>query len=180
MNEKSTFMHIVRLTITLLAICAVVAAVLAGVNMITKDKIAAIQVQKTEKAIEEVLPNAQGLQQLPLDGDAGIVQAVYAAGGNYAIQVAPGGFGGEVAMMVGIAEGKVTGISVISHAETPGLGAVAAAQNAAGEAFRGQFVGQSGTLAIGEQIDAMTGATITSTAVVTGVNAALEYVANLG
>ena len=180
MNEKSTLMHIVRLTVTLLAICAVVAAVLAGVNMITKDRIAEIQAQKTEKAIEEVLPNVQGLQQLPLSGDAGIVQAVYTAGGNYAVQVAPGGFDGEVTMMVGIENGAVTGISVISHTETPGLGAVAAAQNAKGEAFRGQFVGQSGTLEIGEQIDAMYGATMTSTAVVTGVNAALSYVANLG
>jgi DNA polymerase-3 subunit alpha len=69
-------MHIVRLTVTLLTICAVVAAVLAGVNMITKDKIAEIQNQKIEKAIQEVIPNAQDVQQLPLSGDAGIVQAV--------------------------------------------------------------------------------------------------------
>ena len=41
-------------------------------------------------------------------------------------------------------------------------------------------MGQEGTLVIGEQIDAMSGATITSTAVVTGVNAALQYVANMG
>ena len=177
---KSTAMHIVRLTVTLLVICAAVAAVLAGVNMITKDKIAAIEVQKTQNAIAEVLPDVSGLQQLPLSGDAGLVQAVYAAGGSYAVQVAPGGFDGEVTMMVGIADGSVTGISVISHTETPGLGAVAAAQNAKGEAFRGQFVGQSGTLAVGDQIDAMSGATITSNAVVTGVNAALSYVANLG
>ena len=180
MKNENTMMHILRLTVTLLAICAVVAAVLAGVNMITKDKIAAIQVQKTEKAIQEVLPNANNVQQLPLEGDAGIVQAVYTAEGDYAVQVAPGGFDGEITMMVGIAEGKVTGISVISHTETPGLGAVAAAQNAKGDAFRGQFVGQEGTLAVGQQIDAMSGATITSTAVVTGVNAALAYVASMG
>ncbi len=180
MKAENTFNHIIRLTITLLAICAVVAAVLAGVNMITKDKIAAIQVQKTETAIQEVLPNVHGLQQLPLSGDADIVQAVYAAEGSYAVQVAPGGFDGEITMMVGIADGAVTGISVISHTETPGLGAVAAAQNAKGEAFRGQFVGKTGALAVGEQIDAMSGATITSNAVVTGVNAALSYVAKLG
>ena len=180
MKTESTVHHILRLTVTLLVICAVVAAVLAGVNMITKDKIALIQAQKTEKAIQDVLPGAQDLQQLPLSGDAGIVQAVYAADGSYAVQVAPGGFDGEITMMVGICDGAVTGISVISHTETPGLGAVAAAQNVKGEAFRGQFVGQSGTLAVGDQIDAMSGATITSTAVVTGVNAALSYVANLG
>ena len=70
MKENSTLMHIVRLTVTLLAICAVVAAVLAGVNMITKDKIAAIEVQKTQNAIAQVLPNTSGLQQLPLSKKA--------------------------------------------------------------------------------------------------------------
>ena len=180
MRTESTMMHVLRIAVTLLAICAVVAAVLAGVNMITKDKIAEIQVQKTENAIQEVIPNAQDVQQLPLSGDTGIGQAVYPANGSYAVQVAPGGFDGEVTMMVGICEGKVTGISVISHTETPGLGAVAAAQNAKGEAFRSQFVGQEGVLVIGEQVDAMSGATITSTAVVTGVNAALQYAANMG
>ena len=58
MRTESTMMHVLRITVTLLAICAVVAAVLAGVNMITKDKIAEIQVQKTENAIQEVIPNA--------------------------------------------------------------------------------------------------------------------------
>ena len=86
MRNDNTMMHILRLTVTLLAICAVVAAVLAGVNMITKDKIAQIQAQKTEKAIHEVLPDANGVQQLPLSGDAGIVQAVYAADSSYAVQ----------------------------------------------------------------------------------------------
>lgn len=180
MKKENTVKYILRLTVTLLLICAVVAAVLAAVNAITKDKIAQIQVQKTQNAIAEVLPAVAGLEEVPLSGDTGIVKSVYVADGQYAVEVAPGGFDGEVTMMVGIVDGKVSGISVISHTETPGLGAVAAAQNAKGEAFRGQFVGQSGVLEIGDQIDAMTGATITSNAVVTGVNAALEFVANLG
>jgi electron transport complex protein RnfG len=180
MKNENVVLYVLRLALTLLVITGVVAAALAGVNAITKDKIAAIQVQKTEKAIQEVLPNAHGTQQLPLEGEAGIVQAVYTAGGGYAVQVAPGGFGGAVTMMVGIMDGEVSGISVITHTETPGLGAVAAARNAKGEAFRSQFVGLEGTLAVGDQIDAMSGATITSNAVVTGVNAALDYVANLG
>ena len=180
MKKENTFMYILRLTVTLLLICAAVAAVLAGVNAITKDKIAAIQEQKTQDAIAVVLPGVSNVEELPLGGDAGIVTAVYAAGEGYAVQVAPNGFDGAITMMVGISEGQVTGISVISHTETPGLGAVAAANNAKGEAFRGQFAGQSGTLAVGDQIDGMSGATITSKAVVTGVNAALEYVEKLG
>ena len=180
MKKENSVLYVLRLTVTLLLICAAVAAVLAGVNAITKDKIAAIQEQKTQDAIAVVLPGAGAVEQLPVTGEAGIVTAVYAAESGYAVQVAPNGFDGAVTMMVGVSEGKVTGISVISHTETPGLGAVAAASNAKGEAFRGQFVGQSGVLAVGEQIDGMSGATITSKAVVAGVNAALEYVEKMG
>ena len=180
MKKENTVLYILRLTLTLLLICAAVAAVLAAVNAITKGPIAEIQEQKTQNAIAVVLPGAGEVEKMQLDGDTGIVSAVYAAEAGYAVEVAPGGFDGEITMMVGIADGKVAGISVISHTETPGLGAVAAASNAKGEAFRGQFVGQSGVLSVGDQIDGMSGATITSKAVVTGVNAALEFVEKLG
>ena len=180
MKTENTVMYILRLTVTLLLICAVVAAVLAGVNAITKDAIAANQEKKTQDAIAVVLPGVIGLEKQTLTGDTGIVSEVYRSGESFAVKVLPGGFDGEITLMVGIQNGQLTGISVISHTETPGLGAVAAAQNAKGEAFRGQFVGQSGTLVIGDQIDAMSGATITSKAVVAGVNAALSYVATLG
>ena len=180
MKAENTVMYILRLTVTLLLICAVVAAVLAGVNAITKDAIAANQEKKTQDAIAAVLPGVTGLEKQTLTGETGIVSEVYRSGDSFAVKVLPGGFDGEITLMVGIQNGALTGISVISHTETPGLGAVAAAQNAKGEAFRSQFVGQSGTLVIGDQVDAMSGATITSKAVVTGVNAALSYVANLG
>ena len=180
MKTESTVMYIARLAITLLLITAVVAAVLAGVNSITAPAIEELTLQKTQAAIAVVLPGVAGVEEIPVTGENEIVTAVYAAENGYAVQVAPNGFDGAVTMMVGISEGKVTGISVISHTETPGLGAVAAAQNAKGEAFRGQFVGKTGVLAVGDQIDAMSGATITSNAVVTGVNAALSYVASLG
>ena len=180
MKTETTVMYIARLTVTLLLICAVVAGALAGVNALTKDAIAANQEKKTLDALAVVLPGVEGLEKQTLTGDAGIVAEVYASGDSFAVKVLPGGFGGNITMMVGVQNGQVTGISVISHAETPGLGAVAAAQNAKGEAFRGQFVGQSGVLAVGNQIDAISSATITSNAVVAGVNAAMEYVANLG
>ena len=180
MKKENLVQYVLRLTVTLLAITGLVAAALAGVNAITKDAIAANQEKKTQDALALVLPDAGNLQKQELTADAGIVSEVYTDGQSYAVKVLPSGVDGTITMMVGIADGKVTGISVISHTETPGLGAVAAAQNAKGEAFRSQFVGQEGTLSIGNQIDAMSGATITSTAVVTGVNAALSYVAKMG
>ena len=180
MKNENIVAYVLRLTVTLLLITGIVAAALAGVNAITKDAIAANQEKKTQDALAVVLPGVSGLTKQDVAAGAEMVSEIYVSGDSYAVKVTPGGFDGEITMMVGIQNGQVTGISVISHTETPGLGAMAAAQNAKGEAFRGQFVGQSGTLAIGDQIDAMSGATITSTAVVTGVNAALDYVANLG
>lgn len=180
MKNENMVKYILRLTVTLLLITGAVAAALAGVNAITKDAIAANQEKKTQEALAVVLPDAGELQKLTLPEDTGIVSEVYQSGDSYAVKVLPAGFDGEITMMVGIEEGKVTGISVISHTETPGLGAVAAAKNAKGEQFRSQFAGQSGNLAVDDQIDAISGATITSNAVVDGVNAALAYVENLG
>ena len=79
-------------------------------------------------------------------------------------------------MMVGVKDGAVSGLSIISHAETPSLGAVIAESNENGIAFRDQFTGKTGELAVdkdGGDIDAVTSATISSRAVVAGVNAAL-------
>lgn len=175
---------ILKIAVTLFLITAIVAAALAGVNAITKDKIAANEQKKTEEAIAVVLPGAQNVSCV-YTGD-GVVKEVYAPGPDsavqgYAVKVAPtSGFGGEVVMMVGVdGEGAVTGISIITHSETPGLGAVAADSGEKGEAFRGSFAGLSGSLTVSD-IDALSGATITSSAVVDGVNAALEYVASLG
>lgn len=180
MKTETLVKYVLRLTLTLLLITGIVAAALAGVNAVTNEAIAGNQEKKTQDALAVVLPGVQALKKVELSGDTGIISEVYASGNHYAVKVLPSGFDGAVTMMVGIADGKVTGISVISHTETPGLGAVAAAQNAKGEAFRSQFVGQEGTLEVGNQIDALSGATITSKAVTTGVNAALSYVENLG
>ena len=182
MKTESTVMYVLRLALTLLIITAVVAALLAGVNMITAPAIAQLNAQKTQEAIELVLPG--GGEEVADFPAVALVSKVYASDAGYAVQVTPSGFDNTVTMMVGVdTEGKVLGISVISHTETAGLGAVAAAGTPAGEAFRGQFVGTSGSVAVtkdGGQLDAITGATITSRAVCAGVNAALECVAQMG
>lgn len=174
--------QIVKLTLTLLIITSVMAAALAGVNAITKDKIADIKAQKTALAISAVLADGGSAEEIAFDAAAHpLVSKVYANENGYAIQVTPAGFGGTIEMMVGVDKaGCVTGISIISHTETAGLGAVAAADTAKGEAFRGQFAGLSGELAVGSQVDAISGATITSKAVTSGVNAALRCAESLG
>jgi len=184
MKTESTVKYVIRLAGILLLITAVVAAALAGVNKITKPIIDQLNAEKTQKAIETVLPG--GFDEVVTDyADAtGLVSKVYKGANGYAVEVKPSGFDNTITMMVGIDnEGKVLGISVVSHTETAGLGAVAAASTSAGEAFRSQFVGQSGSVSVtkdGGTMDAITGATITSRAICAGVNAALDCVAGLG
>ena len=182
MKTESNVAYIARLTITLLLITAVVAAALAAVNSVTAPKIQAINEQKTQTAIEAVLPG--GGEEIAFTDDTGLVSTVYKGQSGYAVEVTPSGFNGTVTMMVGVDNtGKVLGISVVNHTETAGLGAEAASQGAAGTAFRSQFTGMSGSVSVtkdGGQVDALTGATITSRAVCTGVNAALNAVAKLG
>lgn len=174
------YVFVGRLVLTLFLITAVVAGALAGVNQITEEKIAAAQAEKVQKAIEAVLPGGNAREMDYQAPEGSIVEKVYISDHGFAVQVAPAGFGGTISMMVGISpEGKVLGISIISHSETAGLGAVAAADNAAGQTFREQFKGLSGTIAVtkdGGQVDALTSATITSRAVTDGVNAALDAV----
>ena len=181
MKTESTVMYVLRLALTLLAITAVVAAALAGVNMITEPAIAELTAQKTQEAIELVLPGGGDPVDFP---ETALVSKVYASDSGYAVEVTPGGFDNTVTMMVGVdTEGKVLGISIISHTETAGLGAVAAAGTPAGEAFRAEFVGASGSVSVtkdGGEVEAITGATITSRAICVGVNAALECVAKMG
>lgn len=211
MKKQSGIFHVLRISLTLLIITSVVAALLAGVNSITAQKIADMEKEKTQKAIAEVLPGETIFYDMVVDSrsfqlwlqETGRELPAIVTGGKdswdkrrtdcipliytppvrtgYAIEVRPTGFDGEITMMVGIdLEGRVVGISIISHTETAGLGAVAGADTEKGRSFRGQFVGQSGELAVtkdGGTVDAISGATITSRAVTEGVNAALEYVA---
>ena len=166
--------YILRLTLTLLLITAVVAGLLAFVNELTAGRIDELTRQKAEQAMREVLP-AQDYTPLDAALPQGVTEAYRAGDDGYVVRVAPNGFGGAIDMMVGVDPNRtVTGVSIISQSETASLGA-----NCTREDFRAQFVGLAGGLAVtkdGGPIDALTGATVTSRAVTKGVNLALECV----
>ena len=186
-KQQSTGAYIARLTLTLLIIAAVCAGLLGLVNAITEEQIAILTEQKTQASMQEVMPDASSFEEVDYTGadTTGLVTAANAAldaSGNvigYVVQTEPSGFGGVIQMVTGVdASGTCTGVSIISHSETSGLGA-----NATKPAFRDQFVGKSGTVAVekdGGDIVALTGATITSRAVTNGVNAAVACANNLG
>ena len=184
MKTESTVKYVLRLALTLFVIAGVVALLLAAVNMVTAPAIEKLNAEKTQKAIEAVLPGGFDEEITDYADATGLVSKVYKGANGYALEVKPGGFDNTITMMVGVDfEDNVLGISIVSHTETAGLGAVAAAKTSAGEAFRGQFVGKSGTVTVtkdGGEIEAITGATITSRAICVGINAALDCVGGLG
>lgn len=174
---------VLRLALTLLLITSVTAAALAGVNALTGPMIAQRTQEQTQAAIQAVLPGGSDREITDFTDETGLVQRIYAGKQGYAFEVTPKGFDSAVTMMVGIdTQGAVLGIDIISHTETAGLGAVAAADTPVGKAFRQQFAGAGESVMVtkdGGSVDVLTGATVTSRAICTGVNAALACAAGL-
>lgn len=178
------------LSLVLFVISFVVAALLAFTNSATKDKIAANALKEQNAAKQEVLQDASSFEEVDAEPDDEIVRAIFEGKDNegktvgWCVNVTPNGYGGALDIMVGIkADGTVSGMKVVSHGETAGLGA-----KAADVAFSDQFKGKpaDGSVAViksgtpkENEIIAISGATITSTAVKNGVNAAAEAVKKL-
>lgn len=185
MNEtKKAPNEIVRLAAILFAFAAVTALLLGLVNGITAPRIAEISAENTRLAMNAVLPYDGDYVPVEYPGDDGTVTGVYQAGDEgYVVQLNVSGSQGMIEMVVGVkTDGTVSGVGITGHAETPGLGAIAAASTDAGVAFREQFVGTTGNLTVnkdGGTIDAITGSTVTSRAVTNGVNSAVEAAALL-
>ena len=190
---------ILKVAGTLTVISLVVAALLGFVNSITADKIAEIDAENTRIAMSAVVPEGSEftdkleIPQAAIDAakaQGGTVSELYGVtnGGTeagYVAKVAASGSQGTITMMVGIdANGAITGISVVSHAETSGIGTkvVGNEPNAAGVPVLEQFEGMSGagSLVVGKNITAVSGATVSTKGINMGVNAALAAVEALG
>ena len=162
-------------------ICVAVGGMLGIVNSITKGPIAQRAVEAANASRYACFPGADAFEELELSEGSG-VDGCYAAmqGGSqigYVTQVTVTGFGGPVEIHVGMdLEGTITGISVggSGFAETPGLGA-----KSKEPAFTDQFAGLTIPVQVGNNVDAITGATITSGAVCSGVNKAGYFVRDL-
>ena len=172
--KKGNASYILRLTAILLAITAITAALLGVVNQITADKIAAITKEKTDAAMSAVLEAETYTEVTDFEDATGMVDSMYQADDlGYVLQVTCSGSQGSITMMVGVdMNAAVTGISIVSHSETPGLGDV----YAKGVAFRDSLVGKTGEITTAD-VDFMSGATVTANGVCTGVNAATACVA---
>lgn len=179
---------IVKLAVVLFLVCAIVAGILGVVNLVTADKIAEQNQIKTDKAYASVLESA-GYEDIDFDNSSDefmtIDKIAKATGGEgYVVTTTYSGAQGSITMAVGVDNDyKCTGISIISHAETSGLGAKAAEQSEFGTNWRASFVGQGDDVALkkyGGEIDSITAATITSNAVAGAVSTCIKAVESLG
>ncbi len=174
--------NLVKPAIVLFIISAVAAGLLGFVSAVTADPIAKAEADAKAANMAMVFECDEWSEAVLVedsiitDYSEGIVGGEVA---GYAFSVTTKGYGSGLKIMVGIdTEGVITGISIVDCSnETPGLGA-----NAAKPEFYGQYAGKSGELTVvktgnaGEsEINAITGATITSKAVTDAVNTVSAY-----
>ena len=186
---------VVKVAGTLTAISLVVAALLGVVNGMTEDIIAQFNKEKTEKALSAVVTDA-GAEFVPMEitdelsqaaaGQSGKLTELYEvqSGGSsigYAMKIVAGGSQGDIEMVVGVdTAGAITGISVVDHSETSGIGTKVMGNEAttSGVGALDQFVGLSGagSLVVKQNIMPVSGATVSTQGITKGANAALAVV----
>ncbi len=190
---------ILKVAGTLTVISLVVAALLGVVNSITEDKIAAIDAENTRIAMSAVAPEGSEFGDKMDVTDEMVTAAATQSGkilelypvtnggaeAGYVMKISASGSQGTIVMMVGVDANKaITGISVVSHSETSGIGTkvVGNEPNSAGVPVLDQFVGLSGagSLVVGSNITAISGATVSTKGITMGANAALAVADVLG
>ena len=164
----------------LLAICIIIPLALSVTNKVTAKKIAELENENSKKNMQSLV-SADDFEKC---SDGGIEYYTAIKGGDTAAYIfteSAKGYGGDVSVMTAVKpDGTIAGVAILDvSGETPGLG-----QNAAKESFYSQYAGlkkgvsllKNGAKAENNEVDAVTGATITSTAVTRAVNAALDDV----
>lgn len=164
----------IRLAGVLCLISLVAALLMAGVNKITAPKILEAEEKAALESMNAVLPEAERFTRMNDSVHTGI------AAGNvvgYCVNAKVNGYGGEISVMVGLdMENNVKGVEILSHNETAGLGAKATEPE-----FKNQFGGKKTPLVVvkngaknDSEIQALTGATITSRAIAEAVDKAVQ------
>lgn len=165
---------IVKLGVTLGVFCVISAGLLAWVFLVTAPVIEANAKASFDGSLKEVLPGAESFKDVSAQGAKSRIYEGYAAGKaiGLAVKIAPRGYSGEIEMLVGVdPELRVKGMKILNQRETPGLGT-----NILKPKFIAQFIGKTGKDAFEpkKDIDAITGATISTRGVCEGVKAVLK------
>lgn len=161
---------IIKPIAVLAGICLVVTAVLAYINLITSPIITAAEEAAAEQAKMEVMPGAKSFEAVSIELPEGVTEAYIADNGGYVFMLSTKGYGGEIKLICGVnADGSVAGISTLSHKETSGIGSKVVEDSSG---YRENFYGK--TADNYSEVDAVTGATISSKAYKKALDSAFE------
>ena len=157
-----------------IAALAVAAAVLFGASSALSGTAQSREEAARNEIMGYMLPGRPAaFTEETYDGEDESIRRVFKAEDGYVLELETAGYAGPMMLWVGVTnEGRVSGLTVRDHGETFGLGRGAQT----GVPFLIQFIGTSGEAAVGENIDALTGATVTSKAVARAVNSAAAFV----
>ena len=152
----------------------IAAIVLCGGNAALSKTVTANAEAERNDMMLTLLPGSTAFVQEEFDAvENTAIKSVYKAENGFVIESTAYGYNGDVTLMVGVSnEGKVTGLVVRDLQETRGLGSKALTDTA----FLSQFLGTAGDAEVGNNVDALTGATVSSKAVTKAVNSAVAYV----
>lgn len=157
---KNTYKEIIKPIIVLTCICFIVTALLAYINTVTAPIIEKSEKEAAQQAMTEVLKNADTFEQIDAENLPERVTEVYKAsnGAGYVFMLVTKGYGGDMKLICGInSDGTISACDTLSHSETSGLGS-----KTADDPYKNQYQGKSSdTLS---EVDAITGATISSVA----------------
>lgn len=164
----------IKLSGVLCAITLIASLLLACVNKITLPRIVKAEEQAAVDAMRTILSDANAFKEI----DEGLFEAKKNDEiVGYCVNVSSAGFGGNISMIVGIGtDDKVKGIEILSHSETAGLGVKATAPD-----FKNRFKEKNIDITVvkketesPDEVQAITGATVTSRAVADGVKEAYD------
>ncbi|MEI3502765.1 MAG: RnfABCDGE type electron transport complex subunit G [Anaerovoracaceae bacterium] len=160
----------------LVIICLVVTLALAGTYSVANPIIIQNQQKSADEARQEVAPDGDGFTQYDGKLAEGVEDCYIADKAGTPVTAGYKGFGGTVKVMIGIdADGKVTGVKVTEHSETPGLGTKAADPEYLKQ-YKGVAEAPEASIKDDKNVDAVTGATITSNAVYNSVERSFSSV----
>ncbi len=163
--KKTVFFPI----LTLVLAAAVLFGAAFGLN-----KIASTNAQKEHlHMMQTILPGSESFTLEPYAGEDANIRSVHKGQTGFVIEAATRGYADEIVMLIGVSnDGKVKGLVVRDIHETHGLGNKALTD----WQYLSQYLNTQGDAQIGENVDAITGATVTSKAITRCVNSAVAYV----
>lgn len=188
--ERQNFNEYIKPSLVLVLICLVVSVALAQVHHVTLPLIEKMAAKTADEARAVVLPEAQSFSAYTGTLEEGIIDFYKAdKGAGAAITAEASSYGGPITVMVGVdSQGAVTGVRVLSHSDTPGLGTKAQTPEYLSQ-YKGKTVAEvipegqglgTETIKKNGQVDAVTGATVSSDGVYHCVQRALAQFNGVG